>query len=242
MSALDGGPERQRLAEALKRLRLASGLTGYQLAGRVGVDQSTISKIERGKQGISSIRQVALWCDAAGASEERRLELLALAEDVLVGPRSWADASATGSTDFQRETQELEARTGLLSTYQPAVFPGPLQTPAYARRVFSSGPAGIPPDLAVRVMGRIERQRILYDETKRFRFVVPEAVLRWPFGPPDDPAVLDEHHEQLQRVQTMMARPNVEISILPLQPNPFWRLSGFVIYDQVDDGEPQVHL
>jgi transcriptional regulator with XRE-family HTH domain len=87
-------------------------LRSAELAVRVGVDQSTISKIERGKQGISSIRQVALWCDAAGASEERRLELLALAEDVLVGPRSWADASATGSTDFQRETQELEARTG----------------------------------------------------------------------------------------------------------------------------------
>ncbi len=137
---------------------------------------------------------------------------------------------------------ELEARTGLLSNYQPAAIPGLLQTTAYARRLLASGPAGAPPDLAERVMGRIDRQRVLYDEGKRFRFVIPEAVLRWPCGPPDNPAVLDEHREQLARVEWATGRSNVEVGILPLAPVAVWRTAGFVIFDDVQGGEPQVHL
>ena len=94
--------------------------------------------------------------------------------------RAWEAASETGSTDFGREMADLEARTGLLSNYQPAAIPGLLQTPAYARRLLSSGPRGVPADLADRVMSRIERQRVLYGEGKRFRFVIPEGVLTRP--------------------------------------------------------------
>jgi hypothetical protein len=113
---------------------------------------------------------------------------------------------------------------------------------AYARRLFTSGPEGELPDIAERIVHRMERQHILYDESKRFRFVIPEAVLRWPYGPPDDPAVLDEHREQLARIETMIRRPNVEIGVLPLRPTAPWRLAGFDIYDDMKDGEPLVHL
>jgi hypothetical protein len=147
------------------------------------------------------------------------------------------EAALDGSTDFGRETADLEARTGLLSNYQPAAIPGLLQTPAYARRLLSSGPGGVPPDLADRVMSRIERQRVLYGVDKQFRFVIPEAVLRWPYGPPDDPAVPDEHREQLARVEWAASRPNVEVGILPLRPVAVWRTAGFVIFDEVEDGE-----
>jgi hypothetical protein len=88
----------------------------------------------------------------------------------------------------------------------------------------------------------MERQRVLYDTSKRFRFVIPEAVLRWPYGPPDDPAVLNEHLEQLDKVEWATRRPNVEIGILPLAPVAVWRLAGFVIYDEVADGDPLVHI
>ena len=241
MSAFGTETQGRRLAEELKRLRVAAGLTGRQLAPQIGVEQSTISRIEHGLQRVS-VRQVALWGKATGATDERMAELLGLAEDILVGPRSWRDASETGSTDLQPEIADLEARTGTLSIYQPAALPGLLQTAAYARRLFSSGPEGVFPDIAERVMHRLERQRILYDDSKQFRFVIPEAVLRWPYGSPDDPAVPDEHREQLARVEMAMDRPNVQIGILPLRPTASWRLAGFDIYDDIKDGEPLVHL
>ena len=208
---------------------------------RIGVNQSTVSRLERGEQG-ATLAQVVAWAKATDATDEQQARLLALAEDIIAGPASWEAASETGSTDFAVEVAELEARTGLLSNYQPAAIPGLLQTPAYARRLLSSGPRGVPADLGERVVGRIERQRLLYDEAHRFRFVVPEAVLRWPYGPADDPAVIDEHREQLARVEMVMSRPNVEVGILPLAPVGAWRTAGFVIFDEVEDGEPLVHL
>jgi len=241
MSAFGAGPQVRRLAEGLKRLRVAAGLTGRQMAPLIGVEQSSVSRIERGLQRVS-MQQVALWCKATDADSERQAELLALAEDILVGPKSWGEASGDGSTDLQPEVADLEARTGLLSIYTPAGFPGLLQTAANARRVFVSGPEGVLPDTAERVMHRLERQRVLYDESKRFRFVIPEAVLRWPLGPPGDPAVPDEHREQLARIEAASRRPNVELGILPLRPGAAWRLAGFDIYDEVDGGEPLVHL
>ncbi len=242
MSAFGSSTQQKRLAAELKRLRVRADISGRELARRMKVSQSAISKIETGEQKRVSADLIVRWCKATEAPDERQAELLALAEEILVGPMSWEDASETGSTDFTRETADLEARTGTLSVYQPAAVPGLLQTPAYARRLLSSGPAGAPTDLAERIMGRIEGQRVLYDEAKRFRFVIPEAVLRWPYGPPDDPAVVDEHREQLARIEWAAGRANIEVGILPLGPVAVWRLSGFVIFDDVDGDEPRVHL
>jgi transcriptional regulator with XRE-family HTH domain len=241
MSAFGNEAQQRRLAEELKRLRLVSGLSGKDLGAQIGVEQSTVSRIENGKQR-TSVPHVIRWLEATGASPERTAEIAALAEKALTGPTSWAEAGETDSTNFARDTQDLEAKTGLLSFYQPASIPGLLQTPAYARRLLSSGPQGVPDDLAQRVMGRMERQQVLYDEGKRFRFVIPEAALRWPYGPAGDPAVLDEHREQLARVEWATRRPNIELGILPMSPVAVWRLSGFVIYDEVSGGDPLVHI
>jgi transcriptional regulator with XRE-family HTH domain len=242
MSAFGSDAQRERLATELKRLRVRADLSGRELAQRMKAAQSTVSKVETGEQKRVPASLIVRWARATGAPEERLAELLELNEQIQVGPQSWTAASETGSTDFSRETAELEARTGILSNYRPAAFPGLLQTPAYASRLLSSGPAGAPADVAQRAMGRIERQRVLYDESKRFRFVIPEAVLRWPYGPPDDPAVLDEQREQLARIEWATGRPNIVVGILPLAPTAVWRTSGFVIFDEVDGDEPQVHL
>jgi transcriptional regulator with XRE-family HTH domain len=242
MSAFGSDAQRRRLAAELKRLRVRADLSGRELAQRMEAAQSTVSKVETGEQKRVPVGLIVRWARATGAPEERLAELLELNEQIQVGPQSWNAASEMGSTDFSRETAGLEARTGVLSNYRPAAFPGLLQTPAYASRLLSSGPAGAPADLAQRAMGRIERQRVLYDESKRFRFVIPEAVLRWPYGPPDDPAVLDEQREQLARIEWATGRPNIVVGILPLAPTAVWRTSGFVIFDEVDGDQPQVHL
>jgi uncharacterized protein DUF5753 len=93
-----------------------------------------------------------------------------------------------------------------------------------------------PPDLAERVLARLERQRILYDEGKRLHFVIPEAVLRWPLGP------ATEHDEQLARLDEIANRPNIDLRVLPMTAAPVWRTSGFVVFDDLADQEPFVHL
>jgi transcriptional regulator with XRE-family HTH domain len=242
MSAFGSDEQQRRLAAELKRLRVRAGITGRELARRMQAAQSTVSKVETGEQKRVSADLIVRWAKATDAPDERLTELLGLNEQIQLGPESWEAASETGSTDFGRETADLESKARLMSNYRPAAMPGLLQTPAYARRLLSSGPAGEPPDIATRVMNRVERQRLLYDEAKTFRFVIPEAVLRWPYGPPDDPAVLDEQREQLARVDWAAQRPNIVVAILPLTPVAVWRSAGFVIFDEVEGRDPQVHV
>src|SRR5262245_47221700 len=123
MSAFGAASRQARLAEGLKRLRLASGLTGDKVGSELGLNQSTISRIENGRQRVS-VPQVHRWCVATGASEEQLADLLALAEDALLGPQSWEAVSGTGSTNLQAETAEIEAAAALVCVYQPAGVPG----------------------------------------------------------------------------------------------------------------------
>lgn len=243
MSAFGSDAQQKRLAAELKRLRIRADISGRELSRRSGISQSTVSKVETGEQKQVSADLIVRWCRAVSAPDDVLTELLDLAERIKLGPDSWAEAGEDGDTNLQAETAKLEAASRLMSFYMPAAIPGLLQTASYARRLFSSGPEGEAlPDIPKRVMDRLERQRILSDESKYFRFVIPEAVLRWPYGPPGDAVVLDEHREQLARVEWATGRPNVELGILPLAPVAVWRLGGFVIYDEVSDGDPLVHI
>ncbi|WP_101830597.1 helix-turn-helix domain-containing protein, partial [Frankia canadensis] len=224
---------RERLGRSLGRLRAATGLSQPQLARQLGWSQPKISRIEAGKQRVT-LTDVDQWCQATGATEAQRDELRTLAEEALLGPTSWEAAGDPAA--LRHSTAEVEAKAGLIRGYQPAILPGLLQTASYARHVLSAGPDGPPPDLAERVLARLERQRILYDTTKRLEFVIPEAVLRWPFGPPA------EHTEQLARLGEILHRPNVDLRILPLTAAPVWRTSGFVLFEDLPDTDPFVHL
>jgi transcriptional regulator with XRE-family HTH domain len=229
-----GAAERQRLGRALVRLRTTAGLSQPQVAAKLGWSQPKVSRIESGKQRVT-VPEVDRWCRELGASDQRRTELLALAEHALLGPESWEEVGDDAGQQFR--AADMEARAGQISIYQPVILPGLLQTATYARRVFSAGPAGEPPDLADRVMGRMERQRILYDESKQLRFVVPEVTLRWPFGPPA------EHLEQLDRLAEIMARPNIDLRIMPMVPSPVWRTGGFILFEDLDGEDPPfVHV
>lgn len=232
-SAFGEEGRRKELGRALNRLRVASGLSQPRLAERTGLSQPKLSRIESGKQRIR-VPEVDAWCEATGADEATRKELLALAERALVGPTSWDEAGE--DAELQLSTVEMEAKASTISVYQPAIIPGLLQTAAYARRVFSAGPDGEPPNVAERVVGRLERQRILYDDSKQLRFVIPEAVLRWPF---DD---TEEQIEQLERLREVASRPNVDLRVAPLAGTSVWRTGGFVLFDDLADMEPIVHL
>ncbi len=233
MVAFGESARREELGRALSRLRVTSGLSQPQLAEKLGLSQPKVSRIEAGKQRIR-VPEVDAWCRATSTTDDRRQHLLGLAEDALVGPMAWDEAGE--EVELQRSTAEMEAKAGLISVYQPAVLPGLVQTATYARRVFSAGPEGEPSNLAAKVLGRLERQRVLYDDAKQFRFVVPETVLRWPFGP------AGEQIEQLERLREIIGRPNVDLRIAPMVGMPVWRTGGFVLFDKIGDLDPRVHL
>ncbi|MFB7052258.1 helix-turn-helix domain-containing protein [Streptomyces vinaceus] len=102
---------------------------------------------------------------------------------------------------------EMEARATHISSFQPQLVYGLLQTEAYARAVLK---AGWGEKLDDAVAARLERQRLLHRERPPLVWVVlDEAVLHRPFGSPEI------MREQLSRLLEFHDRREVRIQILP---------------------------
>jgi transcriptional regulator with XRE-family HTH domain len=231
--------ERRRLAIGLQQLREVAGLTTYQLANRLGVSQSKISKIENARVAVS-VRDVEAWARATGASPEKSTELVERAELALTEAVNWRSALREGLPVKQRQVGELERAATVVRNFQLAVIPGLLQTADYARRMFlGHHPAGRP-DIGAAVAARLERQAILYDETKRFEFIVTEAVLRWRVGHASMMLA------QLDRIRSLATLPNVVVGIIPLAAEvPVWHGNAFTLFEFEDndgDANSMVHV
>jgi hypothetical protein len=135
-----------------------------------------------------------------------------------------------GLTERQREIGELEREATAIHVFQPTMVPGLLQIADYARRVMSQGNPSDQADMAQAVAERMQRQTILYNQTKNFEFLLTEAALRWRPGPPQ------LMRAQLDHVISMASLPNVSLGVLLLdQEAPDAYLHPFVIFELGDD-------
>jgi transcriptional regulator with XRE-family HTH domain len=222
-------PERRRLAASLKDLRRAAGLSGEQLGAALGWSQSKVSKIENARTR-PSVSDVEAWANVTRASAELRSELTVLAELTAVDAQSWRVAQEAGLTRLQQEMAEIEAATTHLRNFQPALIPGLLQTAEYARRVLTLSDVSEQRDVPSAVAARLERQTVLYDQDKRFDFVLTEAALLWRPGPPE------LMHAQMDRLLSIETLPNVHIGVVPFgREATALYANGFTIFEVPDD-------
>jgi transcriptional regulator with XRE-family HTH domain len=228
--------QRHRLAAELHRRRLASGLSTYELARRLGISQSKASRIENGRLP-ASLAEAEAWARETGASAEEVGSIADLAEHALTEAVAFRGALRARLPDQQRGVAELERAASAVHAFNPVIVPGLLQTAEYAHRIFlAQHPAG-GPDLAAAVAARVERQAVLYDVEKRFEFVIGEAALRWRLGP------VAGHLAQLDRLRSVATMPNVEISVVAFDRElPVWHSHAFVLFDEADEGGGLVHV
>ncbi|MFD9689063.1 helix-turn-helix domain-containing protein [Kitasatospora sp. NPDC059088] len=203
------GEQRRDLAAALKDLRRASGLSGERLAVRCGMSQSKISRIETGR-ALPTVVDVHQIVNALGLDEDLARELLALAS---VANAEYEDVRASvrrGLHFRQRELATLESNSEHIRYFLPAIPSGLLQTPEYMRAAMSPPVDPVDGDVTQAVALKIERQAVLYDESKQFDFLLTESAVRWKLCPPSVMAV------QLDRLASISRLPNVNIGIVPL--------------------------
>jgi transcriptional regulator with XRE-family HTH domain len=226
---------RRQLGSALRELRTHAGLSGPQIAERIGISQSQASRIELGQQGVP-VATVQQWAEAAGATVEDLARVLELAESATTQAITWRRAMQRGLATLQEDSREFESTAGTILNFQSMRVPGLLQVPEYARRIFVAGNPPGHPDIAASVAGRMNRQTILYDEKVHLEFVMAEVALRWPIAPP---AVM---RAQLDRISVVGSLENVRIGIIPLDVEiSAWHDHGFNILDDREDG-PVVHV
>lgn len=177
----------------LRRAREAAGLTLAELGSIVFCTGSLIGMIETAARVPQ--REFSERVDAALGTDGlfSRLAGLVLRSQL----PSWFQPYA-----------EMEEKAASISTYQPQVVYGLLQTPGYARALLEAGWVG---DLDAQVAARLERQRILTRvEPPLVWVVLDEVVLHRPFGGPE------VMREQLTHLLSFQDRREVRVQVLPL--------------------------
>jgi transcriptional regulator with XRE-family HTH domain len=196
---------RRELGFLLRSLRAAMGLTTEQVAERIGVSRSKISRLENGRRGASK-DDITRLCDLYKVDEEGRSRLTELATE---GKQRTSWPLSQQYFDYFG----LEAEAESISDYGLAIMPGLLQTPDYARAIMSvGGPTLTPAIIEERVQARIARQRLLTSRrAPRFEAVLDESVLHRVVG---SPAVM---LPQLRRLLELSQLPNVAIRVVPYE-------------------------
>lgn len=217
---------RSELGAALRALRRSSGKEAKAVARGAVMSASKLSKIETGRLSPSA-DDVDRILSAVGVSDEVRAEYADVARSVATEATAWRLIQRAGLDKAQRHLRETEARTSLLRVFQPALVPGLLQTPEYARAVLSRH-RDLSAETVRRTLGaRLERQEALYDQGRAFRFVLTEAVLTWEIVPP---LVLAG---QLDRLAAVSRLPNVDVRVVPRAgPKHDFANHPFVVHDR----------
>jgi transcriptional regulator with XRE-family HTH domain len=226
--------QRRQLGAALRTLRQDTGLSGLAFARQVGLTQSKVSRVELGQQ-VPSAEDLDRWLEATATPPGRRDELRQLREAAATEAIAWRRHRGRGLAALQDDVAAAEASAGSLHYWHPTLVPGILQTPAYARAVYTAMHGPDQPDLAEAVARRMDRQALLYEEGRRFEFVIGEAALRWWPGPA--PVMLG----QLDRLGTVAMLPNVTLGVLRFGELPVWHTHHFTLYDDREGG-PLVHV
>ncbi len=128
-----------------------------------------------------------------------------------------------GFRSIQRMAGEQEAAASTIWSFHSAVVPGLLQIPEYTAAMLTvMAPEA---DAQAIVAGRRDRQRILYDEGRRFRFLLTETVLRTRV------ASVPVLRSQIRRLLALVEGfDHIEIGvILTAAPLRIWTLTGFDI-------------
>jgi hypothetical protein len=232
-------PQRALLARRLRELRTAAFPSGSALARRLIADypdgtwhQTRVSKIEIGQQRPTD-RDIEQWVVATGATNDQKQELFELLSASRVEYATFGQLYRRhgGALAGQATAAALDAETTHLAYFQPAMVPGLVQTPAYAREVLSlpCGPssAGVSADEIEGLVGeRIKRQDVLYRAGKKIQLIIGEAALHTRFG------AVETLIGQLDRLVSVVGLAGVEVGVVPFStPMPVYPLTGFELRD-----------
>ncbi|MBZ3907200.1 helix-turn-helix domain-containing protein [Streptomyces griseiscabiei] len=182
--------------EVLRHYREGALLTQEALARQIPCDRSQVAKIEAGTRVPSD--QFAKRCDEVldtGGVLARMWEKIDWYPEVQ-------------HPDWFARRVELDEQAVALRAYHEQLIPGLLQTPGYARALFSLVATG--DELEERVRARMSRQpRFLDDGGPLYVVILDESCLRNPVGSPEI------MREQCAHLLSAGQRPNIRIQVAP---------------------------
>lgn len=226
---------RRRLGAALRRLRDEAGLTTIEAGERLSWSHSKISRIETSKTPVTSTDVASLLAQYEIASEETEA-LLKLAREAK--QRGWWHSYSEILPDGFDSYLGFEVEAQTISTFQPQVVPGLLQTEQYATAVLGAHALRTTPDEMERSVGlrRARQTRLTSDgDPVQLDAVIGESALRQLIGG------AEVMREQLQQLTALGERPNVTLRVLPFDAGAHPALNGvFTVLEFPDPDDPRI--
>jgi transcriptional regulator with XRE-family HTH domain len=221
--------QQRRLARILRSLREDAGLTIEQVAEKLELSPSTISRIETAQVSVRPLDVKALL-ELYRVSEVRHTELLELARKSRQHPwwYEYREVPAASMVGYEFDATSIWQ-------YVAMVLPGLFQTTEYAKEVLRSiRHNASAEEIEHRLELRMHRQELLTQEgAPDLWIIIDEATLRRPVG---GPAVM---RQQLQRLIDASALPKITLQVLPFSAAPHAGLDGdFTIYSFSDPADP----
>jgi transcriptional regulator with XRE-family HTH domain len=195
---------RRRLGIELRQLREGAEYTIEQVAARLEVSDSKISRIENGQVGATP-RDVRDMAALYGVTGQRMENLMQLARETRERPW-WHEYG-----DLLLDYAAFEAEASSILSFSPMILPGLLQTADYARAIIRAIRFDLPPEKIERLVEfRMKRQGLLTEPNSPSLWaVIDEAVLCRMIG---DPKVM---HQQIKSLIEIASLPNVTLQLLP---------------------------
>jgi len=206
-SSVNPTVRRRRLGQELRRLRELKGMTAEEVAERLLVSQSKISRLENGRRSISQ-RDVRDLCGVYEVEDVRIVDsLMQMAKD----SRQQGWWHSFGDIPYSVYIG-LETDAASLRVYDPQVVPGLLQTREYAEALITGAlPESAPADVEKRVQVRLRRQERISAAENPLRLwaVLDEAALRREVG--NKQVMIG----QLEGLIEMSQLPHVTVQVIP---------------------------
>ncbi len=226
---------RRRLGSALRRLREEAGLTTTEVGERLGWSHSKISRIETSKTPVTAADVGHLIAHYEIATDESEA-LIKLAREAK--QRGWWHNYSEVLPEWFESYLGFEAEASRISTFQPQVIPGLLQTEQYAAAVLGAHPLRATPDEMERsvALRRARQARLTGDgESIQLDAVIGEGALRQMIGG------ADVMREQLQRLTELGELSNVTLRVLPFEANALPATNGaFTVLEFPDPDDPRI--
>ncbi|MFF4760508.1 helix-turn-helix domain-containing protein [Streptomyces sp. NPDC001292] len=224
---------RRRLGQELRRLRELKGMTAEEVAERLLVSQSKISRLENGRRSISQ-RDVRDLCGVYEVEDHRIVDsLMQMAKD----SRQQGWWHSFGDIPYSVYIG-LETDAASLRIYDPQVVPGLLQTRQYAEALIAGAlPETAPADIEKRVQVRMRRQERISAAENPLRLwtVLDEAALRRVVG---SPSLM---REQLEHLVEQTQLPHVTVQVIPFEMGAHPGLNGqYAILEFPDTADSSV--
>jgi len=209
-------------------LREQAGLSGNEVAKRMGMSPSKISRIETGNSGLQ-IEDVAALLglyQVPAAKRDELLDLVRRSEE-----RGWWTRQP-GLPQLWRSLIDFEAKATRVQNYEAMFVPGLLQTAEYTRAIIQGvAPTISEAELDNLVASRMARQAVLTrSAAPQFFAVVDEGALRRPIG---EPGVM---RRQLHHLLGVAGQPHVTLRVVPTAVGAHAGLRGpFVILEFAEE-------